>query len=209
MHLILSLLATVLIQGTWSVSTQAGGTQLDLRYETPTSNSSHSAHVDPNALGIAAALASPGAHVHFTLHHEAGDLVCDGWVASGSGGGTYTFTPNTAFVDAMQHRGYDVRSIDEQMAAANLDITTEYVDSFERIKFHPSDFHGLVAMKALNVTSDYVALFQAAGVDDLTSQNVIALKAMRVDATYLKHLQTDGFKNLSAHEIIRLKAQNI
>ena len=45
--------------------------------------------------------------VSFRLVREAGTIDCEGTFQNGRGAGTFTFTPNTGFVEAMRARGFD------------------------------------------------------------------------------------------------------
>jgi hypothetical protein len=142
------------------------------------------------------------------LHREAGDYAFDGWLGNGAGAGSYTFTVNDAFFTALRNRGYDVRTLDYEMAFANLDITTEYVDQMESLGYR-GDVNQLVAMKALGVSAQYVHDLQAAGVTDLTQSQVVSMRALRVDRAFIDEIAKAGFPHLSANQYVTLKAMRI
>ena len=88
-------------------------------------SNSEDREVDANVLGIAAPLASNGSHVRFGMHREAGDFVFEGWIASGNGAGTYTFTPDAAFFDDLRNRGFTIDgddSMGKELSAASIDL---------------------------------------------------------------------------------------
>ncbi|MBV8639381.1 MAG: hypothetical protein JO322_14975 [Candidatus Eremiobacteraeota bacterium] len=197
-------------RGTWNIATERGTVQLELRWRSPDGreNNDHSSSIDAQTLGISNALASPGQHTTFGLHREAGDYAFDGWLGNGEGAGSYTFTPNGAFFATLRSRGYDVQTIDYQMAFANLDITSRYVDEIESLGYK-SDVNQLVAMKALGVTAQYVHDLEAAGVNDITQSQVVPMRALRVDRAYVDEIAQAGFPHLSASQYVTLKAMRI
>jgi hypothetical protein len=196
--------------GTWSVDQQGESTQLELRWSNGTSHDTteHSSSVDARELGIAQALASSGQHVRFGIQHEAGNYTLEGWIGNRKGGGTFTFTANTAFFSALRSRGYQIDSIGQEMACADLDITTAYVDGMESKGIH-SEFGQLIAMKALDVTPDYLTELQTAGIDHLAAGELISLRALHVDGAYIRDLASVGFSHLAAGQYVSLKALHI
>ena len=197
-------------QGTWNVTTERGRLQLEMSWhsEDGRHNNDHSSSIDAQALGIANAIASQGQHVTFNLHRDAGDYAFEGWAGKGEGAGNYTFTPNEVFFSTLRQRGYDVRSIDYEMAFANLDITMNYIDQMESLGYK-GDVNHLVAMKALGVTPQYVHDLQAAGVGDLSESKIISLRALGVDAAYVNEIAAAGFPGLSANQYVTLRAMRV
>jgi hypothetical protein len=226
------------VSGTWSLISEAGQVQLELSWSNGrSSNQSTLRPVDANALGIANELASNGGRVRFGLHREAGDYSLEGWVAGGKGGGTYTFTPNAAFFDDMRSRGYKIAGPENELAAADLDVTREYVSELEHTGVS-LDFEQLIAfralgidaayikamasvgfthlspdqlesMKALHIDRTYVEGIRAEGVTDVNEQSVVELKALHVDASYMQELAAAGYPHLSARDYVQLKALHI
>jgi len=227
------------LNGTWAVLNLNGETRLEVSW-TNGHGSDHESTlrpVDVNALGIAAALASAGEHVRFALHREAGDYAMEGWVGSGKGGGTYSFPPNVAFFQFLRSRGYTIEGPENELAAADLDITHAYVDELARagvaldfqqlISFRALNIDGayikdmsslgfahldaeqLVSMKALHIDRTYVEGMRTQGVTDLTAHNVVELKALHVDANYMQELAAGGYPHLSAHDYVQLKALHV
>lgn len=226
------------INGTWALQSDAGETRLEINWSNGRSHSESTLRsVDANALGIASALTSSGEHVRFGLHREAGDYALEGWVAGGKGGGTYTFTPNAAFFDEMRSHGYKVAGPENELAAADLDITREYVNELERsgvsldfdqlIAFRALGIDGayitamasagfthldadqLVSMKALHIDRTYVDGLHAQGVTGVNERSVVELKALRVDASYIQGLAAAGYPHLSAQDYVQLKALRV
>ncbi len=197
-------------RGTWNLTTTKGNVQLELHWESPDGrhNNDHSGYVDAQALGIENAIKSPGQHATFALHREAGDFAFEGWAGNGEGAGSYTFTPNDAFFTSLRHRGYDVTTMDYEMAFADLDITTNFIDQMESLGLK-GDVSNLIALKALGVSQQYVRDLQTAGVTDISAQQIIALRALRVDAAYVNEIAAAGFSRLSAGQYVTLKAMHV
>ena len=226
------------INGTWALQSQGGEMRLEISWSNGRSHSESTLRpVDANALGIASALASSGEHVRFTMHREAGDYSLDGWVASGKGGGTYTFTPNAAFFDDLRSRGYKVAGPENELTAADLDVTREYVSELEHagvsldfdrliafralgidgayinamasVGFTHLDADELESMKALHIDRTYVEGVRAQGVTGVNERSVVELKALHVDASYIQELAAAGYPRLSAQDYVQLKALHV
>jgi hypothetical protein len=226
------------LNGTWSILTNAGQTQLEMHWTSGHGSSSSTLRpIDTNALGITSALASSGQHVRFALHREAGDFALDGWVGNAQGGGTDTFVPNSAFFSDLASRGYKVDRPEDELAAADVDITREYVDEIrhlgisttfnnlitfralgvdsayiqelESVGFGHLDADQIVTMRALHIDRAYVKGLQAEGVSDLDASNVVSLKALRVDGNYMADLASNGYAHLAAHDYVTLKALHV
>ncbi len=196
--------------GTWNITADHGAVQLETRWNSGSGrhDNEHSSAIDAAALGISKALASPGQHVTFNLHREAGDYAFDGWLGNGEGAGNYTFAPNESFFTALRKRGYDVQTLDYEIAFGNLDITTQYVDEMEALGYK-LEVNKLVAMRALGVTAQYVRDLRSAGVSDVTQSQVISMRALRVDRAYVDEIAQAGFPHLSANEYVTLKALRV
>jgi hypothetical protein len=226
------------VNGTWALLSQAGETRLEISWSNGRSSTQSTLRpVDANALGIASALASSGGHVRFGLHREAGDYYLEGWVARGKGGGTFIFTPNAAFFDDMRSRGYRVTGPENELAAADLDITREYINELQHagmsldfdqliafralridgayieamasVGFTHLDANQLESMKALHIDRAYIEGIRAQGVTGVDEQSVVELKALHADASYVQELGAAGYPHLSAQDYVQLKALHI
>ncbi len=197
-------------RGTWNIVSERGTVQLETNWHSADgrNNDNHSSTIDPATLGISNALASPGQHATFSTHREAGDYRFEGWLGNGEGSGSYTFQVNEAFFDALRKRGYDVKTLDYEMAFANLDITSEYIDQMESLGYK-GEVNQLIAMKALGVTPQYVHDLQTAGITDLTETMVISMRALHVDQAYVNEIAEAGFPHLSANQYVTLRAMHV
>ncbi|MBC7899779.1 MAG: hypothetical protein H7070_06960 [Saprospiraceae bacterium] len=88
----------------------------------------------------------------FRLVREAGTIECEGTFVNGRGSGTFRFTGNQAFVDAMKSRGFDLEKSksnrdgyleDRLFTAATLNLTTAFADELKSADFGPLDVDDL------------------------------------------------------------------
>ncbi|MGB6985531.1 MAG: hypothetical protein WBD74_06070 [Candidatus Aquilonibacter sp.] len=198
------------LNGTWAIWNNGSETRMDLHWSNGSGSSNDSTlhDVDVNALGIAGALASSGAHVHFRLHHEAGDYAMDGWVGGGKGGGTYAFTPNAAFFDDLRKEGISVDQPEKQLTFANLDVTREYVADM-RSAGYTLDAKELITFRALGIDRAYIDSMRAQGLQNVDAREMVSLKALRVDAAFIQMLAGYGYAHLEAQQYVTLKALGI
>lgn len=197
--------------GTWTITTRAdGNVHLETRWRSDDGidTSNNSSDVDAGKLGITDALRSGGEHATFWLRRDAGNFRFDGWLSHGSGGGNFDFTPNDAFFASLRNRGYQVNGINDEMATAELDITSDYITSMERLGYKP-DLHGLFAMRALRITPEYVSALHNAGLTGDDAHSIVSLKAVGVTGAYVNDIAQAGYSHLSAHQYTELRAMHI
>jgi hypothetical protein len=200
-------------RGSWSVTTRDATTLFETNWG---DNASHKTSdiraVDARTLGIASALASSGTHVQFRVAREAGEYLFEGWVANGSGGGTFEFTPNMAFFDDLRKRGISMDADDDpiikEMTATDMDVTRAYVDDILRSGI-TLDFHQLITFRALEIDGAYVRDLASVGFSHLETHQYITFKSLKIDSRYVKYLQAHGMRNLTAREVITAKAEQI
>lgn len=199
-------------RGSWSVTTNDSTTHLETNWsDTSNHKTSDVRAVDVQTLGIASALASSGTHVQFRVTREAGDYAFEGWIAHGSGGGTFVFTPNIAFFDDLRKRGFAIDSDDpivKEMTATDMNITRAYVDDILRSGV-TLDFHQLITFRALDIDGAYVRDLGSVGFSHLETRQYITFKALKIDSGYVKYLQAHGMRNLTARQVITAKAEQI
>jgi hypothetical protein len=201
-------------RGSWSVTTSDATTRLETNWSnaTGTSKNSDVRSVDARTLGLADALASNGKHVQFRVTREAGEYMFEGWIANGSGGGTFEFTPNAAFFEDIRRRGIAMDTDDDpiakEMTAADMDVTRAYVDDILRSGI-ALDFHQLITFRALNIDGTYIRDLASVGFGHLETHEYITLKSLKIDSGYVKYLEAHGMRNLTAREVIRAKSEQI
>src|SRR5256885_8743026 len=86
-------------------------------------------------------LAATGGPAHFELRREAGTLSFEGNFHSGTGSGSFRFSASPDFVQSMKALGYSGLSIDQLLACATQDVTTQFVKELNNLGYHtvPAD----------------------------------------------------------------------
>ena len=107
----LVIVAQAPITGTWTADTREnkdGKIQLNLELKRNGTNRHQvgQSYDYSDLQGLSREQAQNG-RASFRLAREAGTIQCDGEFVNGKGSGTFTFTPNSAFVDGMRSRGFD------------------------------------------------------------------------------------------------------
>jgi hypothetical protein len=111
---------------------------------------------------------------------EAGEMRCVGTVHEAALRGTYSFTPDDAFVKRMEGMGFDDQTPERLQGYAMLEVTTGWVKEMKD-----------------------------AGVTEMTAQNVMGLKALKVDPAYVKGMAAAGYPELRAHQLTSMKAVGV
>jgi hypothetical protein len=215
MALAITLLPVVVLaadstDGTWIIQPARSGekVQLELRWDGEESDNYNSSFRLED-LGLQRRdLDSPAHSVHFVVRRDAGTIDFNGSAGDGVGSGRFTFSPSSAYRDAMAKRGYDIPNVREQLAALTLDISLSYTDAIAATGVKPSSYGNLIAYRALGITPQSIAdLRRQFG--SLGEQDVITFSALHIDAGYIKELASVGYTNLSAHEITELRALHV
>ena len=196
--------------GTWNITMGKSEMVLETRWHSDDyrHEEDNGRAVDPNAVGIAAALKSSGQHATFTIHRDAGDLVFDGWFGNGTGAGNFTYTPNEAFFTALQKRGYAVDGIAEEMSFATLDVSNDYISSLEGLGYK-TDARGLRELRSMNVTPEYITQMRAAGITADDARSLTEMKAVGVAPDYVRTMKSAGLQNLDRRSLVELKSMNV
>lgn len=202
-------------RGTWNIYADHGSTILETRWRSDdgTNSDEDGRSFDPQAAGIASALASAGEHASFALHRDAGDFSFEGWFANGEAAGQYTFTSNESFFDALRKRGYDVQKLSQKLALAQSDVTLAYVDAMATALRNAGipdfDIYRFGAMKSVGVTPDYIDSLRSAGITDLNQHGIIELCSLKVTPSYIQDIANSGYAHMTAREYAEFKSLGI
>lgn len=121
-----------------------------------------------------------GAAVDARMKAESGEMRCVGTVHDAALRGSYSFTPDPAFVKRMEAMGFDDQTPDRLQGYAMLDVTAEWVKQMKD-----------------------------AGVTEMTAQNLMGLKALKVDPAYVKAMAAAGYPEMRAHKLTSMKAVGV
>lgn len=152
--------------------------------------------------------------VNFSLVREAGTIQCEGSFANGSGSGTFKFTPNYSFVDAMRSRGFDFakpskhgpNDVDMRLfTAATLNVTTAFADDLNSANFGPLDVDDLFKAVIFKITPQFMAEMKATGFPDLGMEELVKARIFKVDANYVRQVNDMGFPGLDFEGLIKFR----
>jgi len=150
----------------------------------------------------------------FSLVREAGTIECEGTFTNGRGAGTFQFTPNYGFVDAMRSRGFDFAkeskhgSIDLEQrlfTATTLNVTTAFADDLNSANFGPLDVDDLFKAVIFKVTPQFMAEMKATGFPDLGMEELVKARIFKVDAAYVKQVHDMGFASQDFESLVKFR----
>ena len=98
---------------------------------------------------------------------------------------------------------------DEITAYKAMDITPEFIKSFEAIGYKNISSSDLTAMKATGVTPEFIKSFESAGYQNESINEFISLKSLKVTPEFIKSFQSVGINHISLSEITGVKAVGI
>lgn len=140
--------------------------------------------------------------VSFRLAREAGTIECEGSFTDGKGAGTYRFTPNYGFSDAMRTRGFDfakpskhgkVELEDRLFAATTLNVTTSFAGELRSANFGELTVDDLFAAVIFRITPQFMSEMKATGFPDLSFDDLIKARIFKIDADYVRNVREMGF----------------
>src|SRR5258706_6124881 len=140
--------------------------------------------------------------VSFRLVREAGTVECEGTFLNGKGSGTFRFTPDSGYLNAMRSRGFDFEKSgsksdesaeEKQFSAALLNVTTALADDLKSADFGPLDVDDLFKAAIFKVDSKFMAEMKATGFPNLKMEHLVKARIFKIDADYVKQVKDMGF----------------
>lgn len=142
--------------------------------------------------------------VSFRMAREAGTIECEGTFTDGKGTGTFRFTGNQAFIEAMQTRGYTFT--DEKLfAATTLNVTTAVADDLKAANFGPLGVEDLFKAVIFKVTPQFMAEMKATGFPNMGMEELVKARIFEIDANYVRQVSEMGFKNNDFEELVKFR----
>lgn len=205
------------VEGTWKADTkvQESG-KIHLSFERKTENGRNqngSTFAYADLQGLTSDNAQNG-KVSFRLVREAGTIDCDGSFTNGVGAGTFTFSPNSGFVDAMRSRGFDFAKSskhgsqdvnDRLFAAATLNVTTAFADDLLAANFGPLDVDDLFKAVIFKITPEFMAEMKASGFPNLGMEDLVKARIFKIDADYVRKVREMGFDNSDFENLVKFR----
>lgn len=171
--------------------------------------------------GITREAALAGGQIRFSLEREAGTIGCDAVFANGKGTGTYTFTGNQSFVDAMKSRGFDFTKNDNDkykekfddednvvsrlFAAATLNVTTALADDLLSSNFGKLDTGDLFKAAIFKVDGKFAREMKDSGFQNLTFDDLVKARIFKIDAEFVKDVAAKGFSNEPFESLVKMR----
>jgi ABC-type antimicrobial peptide transport system permease subunit len=208
------------LTGTWKAETKADKPEkiyLSFSRKTEKGNNNNMGttydYADLKGLSREQSLAN-GA-VRFSLVREAGTIDCEGAFTGGKGSGTFLFTANRSFVDAMKSRGfdfetsrakYDEDNIENRLfAAATLNVTTALADDLLSANFGKLHVDDLFKGAIFKVDSKFMREMKDSGFQGLTFEDLVKARIFKIDAEFVKDVAAKGFSNEPFESLVNMR----
>lgn len=202
------------------------GPRIQLNLERTTANGGHNNNGNSYAYselqGLTEAQAQNG-RVNFSLVREAGTVNFEGTFTNGRGSGTFTFTPNRQFVDAMRAKGFDFdpapaagsqivtkkrssESAEERLLTASLvNVTTSLADDLNSANFGKLDVDDLFKAAIFKVDGKFMAEMKATGFPNLQMEDLVKARIFKIDAEYVRQVHEMGFDNREFEGLVKFR----
>ena len=153
-------------------------------------------------------------NVSFRLVREAGTVECEGTFTNGKGSGTFRFTPNMSYLDAMKSRGFDFSKSaskrddaveDRMLSAALINVTTALADDLKSVGFGNLDVDDLFKAAIFKVDSRFMAEMKATGFPNLTMEDLVKARIFKIDADYVKQVHEMGFADKDFEKLVKFR----
>jgi hypothetical protein len=151
---------------------------------------------------------------NFRIEREAGTIECQGSFTNGRGAGTYRFTPNRAFVDAMKSRGFDFEkassrhnsSPEERLfTAATINLTVAFTDDLLSANFGKLDIDDLFKARIFNITPQFMSEMKATGFPNLGMEELVKARIFKIDADYVRQVKDMGFDRDDFESLVKFR----
>jgi hypothetical protein len=152
---------------------------------------------------------STGGPLHFTLTREAGTFTFDGQVSGGEGVGTYAFTGDAGYADALRKRGYPRPDVTAQLRLALGDVTLAFVDELKAQGYQQSMLADLARAGLHGVDIDYARDMRQAGYTLGDLPTLTRFRDHGVDPDYVDELKKVGYSYLDAAVLIRFRDHGV
>ena len=226
----LVIVAQAPITGTWTANTrEEKDGRINLSLERRSASGGHNqmgkTYDYSDLQGLTREQAQNG-KVSFRLAHEAGTIQFDGEFLNGRGSGTFTYTPNGSFFDAMRSRGFDfsksrakndsdeARSStkrdsddvsDRMFAAATLNVTMALADDLLAANFGKLDVDDLFKAAIFNIDGKFMAEMKSTGFPNLGMEDLVKARIFKIDADYVRQIHDMGFENQDFEGLVKFR----
>ena len=207
------------LTGTWSANTRdEKNGKINIQFEIRGSGNGHHStgesfdYADLN--GLSAAQTQNG-RVSFQLARDAGTIQCEGNFVNGNGSGTFTFTPNQAFIDGMRSRGFDFTKPmnnrgdddinDRLFTAAAVNVTTALADDLLSANFGKLGVDDLFKAAIFKIDGKFMAEMKSTGFPNLGMEDLVKARIFKIDADYVRQVNDMGFDKQDFEGLVKFR----
>ena len=143
-------------------------------------------------------------NVSFRLVREAGTIDFRGAFQGGRGEGTFTFTPNQNFLNAMRSRGFEEMSEEKQFSATMVNVTTKAVDDLKAAGFNLTleDVFKAVIFK---ITPEFIREMNSIGFKNLDMEDLVKARIFKIDAQFAREVANMGFADQGMESLVKMR----
>lgn len=155
--------------------------------------------------------ASSGAvsDVQFSWTREAGSFRFAGSFDDGRGSGTFTFTPDQSFINAMSGLGYRSLSSEDVVRMAMHDVTTAHTRGLAQVGYANLPLEDLIRTRIHRVTPQFVSELAAVGYKNVPIEDLIRMSIHGATAANIKAMQDAGIRGQSVEDVIRFRIHKV
>jgi len=130
--------------------------------------------------------------VTFELRREAGTIAYEGLFKNGEGAGTFTFTPNEDYPEALRRLGVEAPSDDERLLTlAIFDVSSSFIRSMQAIDYDvPLDKY--VEFRIFSVDPAYVRDMASVGFGRLSADKLVETRIQGATPDYIREMRRSG-----------------
>ncbi|HUQ80764.1 MAG TPA: M56 family metallopeptidase [Gemmatimonadaceae bacterium] len=150
-------------------------------------------------------LAIPGTPLRFKLRRDAGTFDFTGDVYNRYGRGTFTFTPDPAYVDALARRGIQPISAEQQFSLARHDVSLAYVEELARQGYAMPTPYQLNRAGMSSVDLEFIRDMGALGYRLGTLDALVSLSNQSVDPAFIRDANARAGRMLTARELLAVR----
>lgn len=156
-----------------------------------------------------AAVANMANDVQFSWTREPGTFRFSGSFDNGRGAGTYTFTPDQAFVSNMASAGYRNLSADEIVRFAVIDVTLAHVRGLAQAGYNNLPIEEIVRTRIHGVTPEFIRDLASLGYKGVGVGDLIKFRIHKVTPEYILSMRDIGFKDVSEEQLVRMRIHKV
>jgi len=178
-------------------------------------NQNGSTYLYSELQGLTQSQAVGSGTVKFSLVREAGTIDCEGTFVDGKGSGTFRFTPNMQFVQAMKSRGFDFEKsskydnenqpLERLFAATTCNVTTALADDLLSADFGKLDVDDLFKAAIFKIDSKFMREMKASGFPNLTFEDLVKARIFKIDADFVREVAQMGFDKEPFESLVKMR----